>query len=124
MRSSPVEAHRALVLHDRQLVVDLIELTLNHGLFVVRAARDLAEAETILAEWRPHMAVVDMDHDDSTALLHVLGASNTLTRSATPVLGLTRRGDLKIQAQGVRPRGRRHPGDALLARKSCWRDPS
>ena len=38
MRSSPDEAHRALVLHDRQLVVDLIELTLNHGLFVVRAA--------------------------------------------------------------------------------------
>jgi len=95
MRSSPVEAHRALVLHDRQLVVDLIELTLNHGLFVVRAARDLAAAETIVAEWRPQMAVVDMDHDDSTALLHVLGASNTLTRSATPVLGLTRRGDLK-----------------------------
>jgi hypothetical protein len=43
-------AYRALVLHDRQLVVDLIELTLNHGLFVVRAARNLAEAETILAE--------------------------------------------------------------------------
>jgi hypothetical protein len=44
-----VDAHRALVLHDRQLVVDLIELTLNHGLFVVRAARNLAEAEAILA---------------------------------------------------------------------------
>ena len=97
MRSSPYEAHRALVLHDRQLVVDLIELTLNHGLFVVRAAHDLAEAETIVTEWRPHMAVVDMDHDDSGALLHVLGASNTLKRSATPVLGLTRRGDLKTK---------------------------
>src|SRR6476660_8405991 len=95
MRSSPVEAHRALVLHDRALVVDLIELTLNHGLFVVRAAHDLAEAETILDAWPPHMAVVDMDHDDSTPLLQVLGASNTLTRSVTPVLGLTRRGDLK-----------------------------
>ena len=91
----PGEARRALVLHDRQLVVDLIELTLNHGLFVVRAARDLAEAEAILADWRPHMTVIDMDHDDSTALLGRLGASNTLTRSATPVLGLTRRGDLK-----------------------------
>ena len=33
----PAEARRALVLHDRPLVVDLIELTLNHGLFVVRA---------------------------------------------------------------------------------------
>ena len=97
MSVGPNEAHRALVLHDRQLVVDLIELTLNHGLFVVRAAHDLAEAEAILDEWPPHMAVVDMDHDDSAALLQVLGASNTLKRSVTPVLGLTRRGDLKTK---------------------------
>ena len=88
------EARRALILHERPLVVDLIELTLNHGLFVVRAARTLAEAESILGEWRPHMAVIDMDHDDSTDLLMRLGASNTLTRSDIPVLGLTRRGDL------------------------------
>ena len=93
----PAQARRALVLHDRPLVVGLIELTLNHGLFVVRAAQSLAEAETILAEWPPHLAVVDMDHDDSTALLGRLGASNTLTRSVTPVLGLTRRGDLKTK---------------------------
>jgi two-component system, OmpR family, alkaline phosphatase synthesis response regulator PhoP len=97
VRDPEVETHRALVLHDRPLVVDLIELTLNHGLFVVRAARNLAEAEAILDEWRPHMTVVDMDHDDSTALLQRLGASNTLTRSVTPVLGLTRRGDLKTK---------------------------
>jgi len=90
-------ARRALVLHDRQLMVDLIELTLNHGLFVVRAATSLAEAEKILAEQRPHLAVVDMDHDDSTALLARLGASNTVARSVTPVLGLTRRGDLKTK---------------------------
>jgi DNA-binding response OmpR family regulator len=89
-----VDAHRALVLHDRQLVVDLIELTLNHGLFVVRAASNLAEAESILETWQPHMTIVDMDHDDSTALLGRLGASNTLRRSVTPILGLTRRGDL------------------------------
>jgi DNA-binding response OmpR family regulator len=90
-------ARRALVLHDRQLIVDLIELTLNHGLFVVRAATSLAEAEKILADQRPHLAVVDMDHDDSTALLARLGASNTVARSVTPVLGLTRRGDLKTK---------------------------
>jgi DNA-binding response OmpR family regulator len=88
------EARRALVLHDRPLVVDLIELTLNHGVFAVRSARTLAEADAILAHWRPHLAVVDMDHDDSTALLGRLGASNTLRRSLTPALGLTRRGDL------------------------------
>jgi two-component system, OmpR family, alkaline phosphatase synthesis response regulator PhoP len=97
MDARPDEARRALVLHDRPLVVDLIELTLNHGLFVVRAARSLAEAETILADWRPHMTVVDMDHDDSGALLQRLGASNSMKRSVTPVLGLTRRGDLKTK---------------------------
>jgi two-component system, OmpR family, alkaline phosphatase synthesis response regulator PhoP len=97
VEARPDEARRALVLHDRPLVVDLIELTLNHGLFVVRAARTLAEAETILADWRPHMTVVDMDHDDSSALLQLLGASNSMKRSLTPVLGLTRRGDLKTK---------------------------
>jgi len=91
------EARRALVLHDRTIVIDLIELTLNHGLFVVRAAATLAEADAILAEWPPHIAVVDMDHDDSTDLLLQLGASATLKRSDVPVLGLTRRGDLKTK---------------------------
>jgi DNA-binding response OmpR family regulator len=62
------DARRALVLHDRQLVVDLIESTLNHGVFMVAAARSLAEAEAILAAWQPHLAVVDMDHDDEWGL--------------------------------------------------------
>ena len=88
------DARRAFVLNDRPLIVDLIELTLNHGLFVVRAAQNFAEAEAILETWRPDIAVLDMDHEDSPQVLHRLGASNTLRPSATPVLGLTRRGDL------------------------------
>ena len=95
MEARPDEARRALVLHDRPLVVDLIKLTLNHGLFVVRSAQTLAGADAILAEWRPHMTLIDMDHEDSTALLQQLGASNNLRRSVIPVLGLTQRGDLK-----------------------------
>ena len=63
-----LEARRALVLHDRALVVDLITLTLNHGVFAVRTASSLAEAEAILAEWGPRLAVVDIDHADSTTL--------------------------------------------------------
>lgn len=99
------DARRALVLLDRPMLVGLIELTLNHGVFFVRAAATLSDAETILGAWDPHIAIVDMDHDDSSALLVRLGASSTLVRSAIPVLGLTRRGDLstKLKAfeQGV-----------------------
>jgi DNA-binding response OmpR family regulator len=97
MPSPTSEARRALVLHDRKLVVDLIELTLNHGLFVVRAAGGLTEAEQILREWRPHMAVIDMDHDDSGGVLKLLAASKALARTTIPALGLTRRGDLKTK---------------------------
>jgi DNA-binding response OmpR family regulator len=82
-------------LDDRPLVVDLIDLTLNHGVFDVRAARDLSEAEALLGEWRPDLAVVDMDHDDSTALIERLGTADPVTQRPTPALGLTRRGDLK-----------------------------
>ena len=85
----PSEARRALVLHDRQLVIDLIELTLNHGVFEVRAAADGIAAEGILAEWHPRLAVIDRAHDDSTGQLQRVGASNTLTRKATPAVGLT-----------------------------------
>jgi DNA-binding response OmpR family regulator len=90
----PGEARGALVLLDRPLVVSLIELTLNHGLFVVRAVDSLAQAEEALGEWTPDLAIIDMDNDDSTGLLARLGASNTMHQSLVPVLGLTRRGDL------------------------------
>jgi DNA-binding response OmpR family regulator len=75
-------------------VAGLIEMTLNHGVFVVRAAENLAAAEALLSGWQPDIAIVDMDHDDTAAMLQRLGASNTLTASITPVIGLTRRGDL------------------------------
>ena len=88
------EGRRALVLYDRRAMVDLIELTLNHGLFTVRAVASLGELEPFLADWHPHLALVDMEHDDSAALLHRLGTSRKLAAAVTPVLGLTRRGDL------------------------------
>jgi DNA-binding response OmpR family regulator len=91
------ETRRALVMHDRQLVVDLIELTLNHGLFTVRAARGLAEAEAIVSQWNPHLVVLDMDHDDSSRLLQHLASSGSLSGQGTPALGLTRRGDLRTK---------------------------
>ncbi len=60
----------------------------------MQSAADLAEAMRILDSWAPDIAVLDMDHEDSEQVLQRLGASNTLRPSATPILGLTRRGDL------------------------------
>jgi DNA-binding response OmpR family regulator len=79
------------------MVVDLIELTLNHGLFVVREAASLADAERIMAAWHPHLIVVDMDHAEGAEFVRRLGVSDNTRRSVTPVLGLTRRGDLQTK---------------------------
>ena len=94
METPVTEGRRALLLLDRALIVDLIELTLNHGLFVVRSTASIEGATEILTGWSPHLAIIDMDHDDGTALLQRLGASGKITGAVVPVLGLTRRGDL------------------------------
>jgi DNA-binding response OmpR family regulator len=88
------DARRALVFHDRPLVVDLISLTLNHGMFLVRAARDVVEAQRLVALWQPHMALVDMERSDALDVLRMLGASGALESSKVPILGLTSRNDL------------------------------
>ena len=84
---------RVLVLADQPMMVELISLTLNHGAFVTRDVPNLDDANELVGEWRPHVAVIDMD----------LGAPSLLRRlkprtdgdSAIPILALTRRGDLK-----------------------------
>ncbi len=86
---------RVLVLLDQPLVVEVIRLTLNHGVFVTRAAPSLPEAMTILAEWQPHIAVVDMELGGHQ-LLQRIGASGG-SSARIPVIGLTRRGDLKTK---------------------------
>jgi two-component system KDP operon response regulator KdpE len=97
LNSQQPSARRALLLHEHPLVIDLIQLTLNHGLFAVRSAQNLAEATAILDEWQPEVAVIDMDHDDSAALLDRLGALRGPGGRPIPALGLTRRGDLESQ---------------------------
>lgn len=96
-QESNPQAHRALVLHDSKLIFDLVELTLNHGLFVVRAATTLEEVDQIVEGWVPHVAVVDLEHPASEPFLRRLGASNTMKQSLIPILGLARRGDLSTK---------------------------
>ena len=52
---------RVLVLLDQPLISEVVRLILNHGDYMTRDARDAREATTILAEWQPHLAIIDMD---------------------------------------------------------------
>ena len=61
MVTTAASPQRVLILADQPLIVDLISLTLNHGAFVTRDFSTLDEARAAVAEWQPHVAVIDMD---------------------------------------------------------------
>ena len=88
------EPTRVLVLLDQPLVAEVVAFTLNHGVYDTRTAPSVDEAKALLATWRPHVAVIDMD----------IGGDQIVAESRRrpsgfqiPVLALTRRGDLKTK---------------------------
>src|SRR5687767_9258721 len=85
---------RVLVVEDQGVVLQLIKLTLNHGVYETRDACDAAAATTVLAEWRPHLAVIDMDLGGAQ-LLAQIGGLGLRSGPRLPTIALTRRGDLK-----------------------------
>ena len=84
---------RVLALLDQRVVADIVAFTLNHGVYETRTATTLTEAMALLREWRPHIAVVDMDIGGD----RIVAECRRPGLSPIPVLGLTRRGDLKTK---------------------------
>jgi len=86
---------RVLVLLDQPLLAELVRLTLNHGVYVTKDAQNLDEALRALADWQPHLAMLDMELGGRQFLEKLGGGQGKGTR--IPVLGLTRRGDLRTK---------------------------
>ena len=87
---------RVLLVLDEPILTEVVRLALNHGTpIVTRVASDAGPAVADLREWRPHLAVVDMDLADGQ-VLDSLGYTE-VNAQRVPVVALTRRGDLKTK---------------------------
>jgi DNA-binding response OmpR family regulator len=84
-----------LLVLERPALVELIKLTLNHGVCSTQAVSTAGEAETAIDEWRPNLLIVDMDLDGTQII--ALVNRRRLVNGRLPVIGLTRRGDLKTK---------------------------
>jgi DNA-binding response OmpR family regulator len=84
---------RVLVLLDRPVLVELLKLTLNHGVYTVRAVTAAADFAKALSEWQPNLVLLDMDLGG--AQIMGLLEAKPVGGVRLPVIGLTRRGDLK-----------------------------
>ena len=93
----PADAYRALVFHDQSVTVDMIRLTLDHGVFETRSALTEKECVRALREWQPHIALLDLELV-TEGLLSLLGPQPG-GGFKIPVFGLTRRGDLKTKLE-------------------------
>ena len=108
---------RVLLILDRPMLAELIKLTLNHGVYATRGVGTTDEVEATVAEWQPHLVILDMDLH-GTQIITLLGA-RTPSSGPIPVIGLTRRGDLRTKLAAFEA----GVDDILtipFAPKNCW----
>jgi two-component system alkaline phosphatase synthesis response regulator PhoP len=86
---------RVLVVLDRPVLLELIKMTLNHGVYTTRAVKSADEVGTALTEWQPHLVMLDMDLNGQQIM--ALLSARPVGGLRLPVIGLTRRGDLKTK---------------------------
>lgn len=84
---------RVLLVLDQPVLVQLAKMTLNHGIYDTHDVATKGDALTAFTTWQPHLILLDMDLD-GPALLEEF-ASRAQTSGRLPIIGLTRRGDLK-----------------------------
>src|SRR5205085_1178513 len=78
---------RVLIVVDQPLA-NLVALTLNHGKYVTRIAKDAVSARSSLEAWQPHLLLVDLDADDPESL-RLIG--QRIGRQRIPSIALSRR---------------------------------
>ena len=77
-----------LVVVEDQALANTVDLTLRHGSYVRRSERTVAGARAALAEWRPHLLLLDIDLETGAGIQLIDEA-----RAGSPigVIALTRR---------------------------------
>src|SRR2546429_336520 len=63
----PDRSIRVLLVVGDKALANTVDLTLRHGSYLRRVAGNLDEAKSAIADWRPHLLVVDIDIESGRA---------------------------------------------------------
>lgn len=85
-------AVRVLVVVDDLSLGNLIVFTLHHGYHSQRLATTVDDAKRLIADWTPHLLIVDIDVDGRKAMTLINEAE---AAANVAVIALTRRSDLR-----------------------------
>jgi two-component system KDP operon response regulator KdpE len=90
-RDSERTARVLLVIEDLALA-NTVDLTLRHGGYVRRSARTVQDAKAALADWKPHLLLLDIDLESGAGIQLIDDAH---AGGPVGVIALTRRSDLR-----------------------------
>jgi len=85
--------HSRILLVVGRALANLVAVTLKHSNYDTRDCSNEADCRRLMAEWQPHMALVDIDHYNSFIEI-VAGAT---ANGGFPIVALTRRRDTAIK---------------------------
>ena len=92
---SPKETPRCLILTEDRFLERLVDLLLDHGEYVRKRMSHAPEAERAIDEWRPHLAILDIDIDGGKGIDLVTSWKKRGFR--LPIIGLTRRNTIQAR---------------------------
>ena len=76
-------------------LANLVAVTLRHGHYETKDVVEESALRAVLRDWRPHLALIDIDHH--LAAIDTVGGG--LSKGGIPVLGFTRRRDTSVKLQ-------------------------
>jgi two-component system, OmpR family, KDP operon response regulator KdpE len=88
----PERAVRVLLVIDDRALANTVDLTLRHGTYHRRAEATLEAARSALAEWKPHLLVLDIDLEAGAGIQLI---DEARTGDPVGIIALTRRSDLR-----------------------------
>jgi two-component system OmpR family response regulator len=91
---------RALLVIEEPLLADVVSLALAHGHYVLRVASTGHDAASAVADWSPHLIVLDMDIEGNETLKRF--GRSALEGGRLPVIAVTRRGNLESRLSAFR----------------------
>jgi two-component system KDP operon response regulator KdpE len=88
----PERATRVLLVVSDKPLANTIDLTLQHGRYLRRITGTVDDAKVAIAQWKPHLLIVDIDTEAGAGIQLV---DDARTHGSIGVIALTRRSDLR-----------------------------
>lgn len=85
-------AARVLVVIGDRAIANTVDLTLQHGSYLRRSASTVADARAAIAEWKPHLLLLDIDLEAGRGIQVI---DEARAEGSIGVIALTRRSDLR-----------------------------